>query len=134
MAFVLIGTLLALLKYLAVDPVATLSWWWVLSPFALAIAWWSYADSTGLTAKRNLDRFDQRREKRRRQSLEAMGLDPNTRQRAGNAKAVQRESQREEKRRKNADTVTRSSTQFGSEFPASTGSELAAEPPADKRG
>ena len=44
MWFLMLGVLGALLKYLAVDPVAQWSWWIVLTPFALALAWWSWAD------------------------------------------------------------------------------------------
>ncbi len=33
-----LGILLVLLKYLEIGPVATWSWWWVLSPFAVTAA------------------------------------------------------------------------------------------------
>ena len=37
-----IGIVLILLKYLEIDPVAAWSWLWVLAPFGLAVAWWSW--------------------------------------------------------------------------------------------
>lgn len=145
MGFVLIGTLLALLKYFAVAPVAQLSWWWVWSPFLLAALWWSFADSAGLTAKRQMDRLDDRREKRRRQTIEAMGMDYQMLKKAGTAtryndartaKASKRETLRDEKRRRNEETLARSSTQFGSEFSATGVNDLPPSPqppPADER-
>ena len=32
-------------------PVAAWEWWWVLSPFALAVVWWAWADWSGYTKK-----------------------------------------------------------------------------------
>ena len=46
MYFVMAGIALLLLKYFEIGFVAEWSWWWVLAPFALAVAWWSWADST----------------------------------------------------------------------------------------
>jgi small Trp-rich protein len=42
---------LLLLKYLEMAPVATWSWWIVLSPFGLAVVWWAWADWSGYTKK-----------------------------------------------------------------------------------
>ena len=39
-----VGALLLALKVLGVEPVASWSWWWVLSPFALAIVWWEWLE------------------------------------------------------------------------------------------
>ena len=36
MVFIVIGVLLIVLKLADIAPVATMAWWWVLSPFALA--------------------------------------------------------------------------------------------------
>ena len=55
MYLLLIGILGLALKYLEIGPVADLSWWWVLSPFALAVAWWSWADSSGYTKRKELE-------------------------------------------------------------------------------
>jgi small Trp-rich protein len=40
MITLVIGVLLAVLKYAEVGPFATLSWWWVALPFAITIVWW----------------------------------------------------------------------------------------------
>ena len=54
-----LGILLCLLKYLEVGPVATWSWWWVLSPFAIT-----------------LEKMDQRKQDRIDRNKEAMGMGP----------------------------------------------------------
>lgn len=75
MAFVIVGVLLVLMKVGEFGPVAELSWWWVLSPFAGAVAWWAFADGTGLTKKREMDKMEQRKEERRRKALVNLGMD-----------------------------------------------------------
>jgi small Trp-rich protein len=51
------------------------SWLWVLSPFAAALLWWAFADSSGLTKRREMDKLEERKHERRRKNLEAMGID-----------------------------------------------------------
>lgn len=75
MAFVVLGVLLIAAKLAELGPVAELSWWWVLSPFALAVLWWSFADSSGLTKKREIDKMEQRKAERRRKHLDHLGMD-----------------------------------------------------------
>ncbi len=74
MPFVILGVLLAALKYLEIGPPAGWAWWIVLSPFGLAVAWWAYADSSGLTAKRQSDKVAAKARKRREKNLEALGI------------------------------------------------------------
>ena len=52
MYFLGIGLLLLAMKYLEFGAVAEWSWWVVLSPFALAVAWWYWADWSGYTKKK----------------------------------------------------------------------------------
>ena len=52
MAFLLIGLAAALMKYLEFGPVAAWPWYVVLSPFALAVLWWWWADPID-TSRRN---------------------------------------------------------------------------------
>jgi small Trp-rich protein len=75
MAFVIIGALLVLMKWLDYGPVANWSWWWILAPFAVAFAWWQFADASGLSRKREMDKLDRRKEDRRAKNMEALGLD-----------------------------------------------------------
>lgn len=71
-----LGILLALLKYLEIGPVATWSWWWVLSPFALTVLWWAWADSTGYTKRKAMEKMDQRKKDRIDRQKEALGMRP----------------------------------------------------------
>jgi len=88
MAFVLLGTALLLLKMTGVTAVADWSWWLVLSPFALAVAWWSFADSIGLTQRRAMDKMEQKKTERRTRNLEALGLGDRRERKARHAKPV----------------------------------------------
>ncbi|MEO5661626.1 MAG: TIGR04438 family Trp-rich protein [Polaromonas sp.] len=74
MYFLFIGVVGLLLKYLEINPVAGLSWWLVLSPFALAAAWWSWADASGYTKRKEIEKMDDRKQKRIDKQRAAMGL------------------------------------------------------------
>ena len=74
-----IGILLLLMKYLEIGPVAVWSWWWVLSPFALAVAWWTWADMSGYTKRKAVERENARRQARIDKSRDALGLGPKKR-------------------------------------------------------
>ncbi|MBS0508240.1 MAG: TIGR04438 family Trp-rich protein [Proteobacteria bacterium] len=70
----LLGIILILLKYLEVGPVAGWSWWWVLSPFAVAVAWWAWADATGYTKRKAMEKMDQRKQDRIDKHKQALGM------------------------------------------------------------
>ena len=74
MWFVVLGVLLIALKLAEVGFVAAWSWWAVLSPFAAAFVWWAYADASGLTKKREMDKLEDKKVARRRKHMEAMGI------------------------------------------------------------
>ncbi|MDR3369569.1 TIGR04438 family Trp-rich protein [Rhodoferax sp.] len=67
-----LGLVLLLLKYMEWGPVALWSWWIVLSPFALAVIWWAWADATGYTKRKAMEADDKRREERRTRTKEAL--------------------------------------------------------------
>ncbi len=69
------GVLLIVMKVAEFGPVAEWSWWVVLAPFPLAVAWWAWADSSGLTKKREIDKMEQRKAERRRKHLVNLGMD-----------------------------------------------------------
>ena len=71
-----LGIILLAMKYLEMGPVAEWSWWLVLSPFALAVAWWAWADYTGYTKRRAVDRENARKQARLDRSREQLGLGP----------------------------------------------------------
>ena len=61
MWFVVLGVLLIALKLAEFGPVALWAWWWVLSPFAAAALWWSFADSSGWTKRREMDKLEDKK-------------------------------------------------------------------------
>ena len=75
MAFLLLGLALLAMKAASFGPVADWSWFVVLAPFGLAVLWWAFADSTGLTQRRAMQKMDKRKADRRDRALAAMGLD-----------------------------------------------------------
>jgi len=75
MWFVVLGVLLIALKLADIGVVAAWSWWVVLAPLAAAVLWWMYADASGLTKKREMDKLEERKLERRRKNLEALGID-----------------------------------------------------------
>jgi small Trp-rich protein len=74
MGFVLLGLGLITMKWMEMGPVAAWSWLWVLSPFGLAVAWWGFSDASGLTARKEADKVDQRAKDRRTKAMEALGI------------------------------------------------------------
>ena len=76
MLFLVIGIALVLLKFQGIDPVAGWDWWMTLIPFGLAAAWWIYADASGYTKRKAMQRMDERKAKRIERQKEAMGIAP----------------------------------------------------------
>ena len=74
MYFVMVGIALLLLKYFEIGFVAEWSWWWVLAPFALAVAWWSWADSTGYTKRKAMEAMEKKKQDRIDRQRESLGL------------------------------------------------------------
>ena len=64
MWFLMLGLLGVALKFLEIGFVAGWSWWVVLSPFALAVAWWAWADASGYTKRKVVEKENQRRQDR----------------------------------------------------------------------
>jgi small Trp-rich protein len=74
MLFLLLGLLGVGLKYIEVGMVAGWSWWIVLSPFAMAVAWWAWADSSGYTKRKVIEREEARKQARIDRQRSNMGL------------------------------------------------------------
>jgi small Trp-rich protein len=71
----IVGVLLLLAKVADFGPVGAWSWWVILAPFGVAALWWQFADSTGITKRREIERIEQRKADRRAKAMEALGLD-----------------------------------------------------------
>ncbi len=74
MWFMMIGLGFLAMKLGEVGPGAQWSWWIVLTPFALAAAWWSFADSMGITKAREMRKMDDKQAARRQKAMEDLGL------------------------------------------------------------
>ena len=85
MFFVIVGTLIVLTNLAGVGPFADWTWtltgdlWKFCVPFVFAAMWWAWADKSGLNKRREMDKMDARRQKRRTDNLEALGLDSRAR-------------------------------------------------------
>ncbi|AKJ28410.1 hypothetical protein AAW51_1719 [Caldimonas brevitalea] len=75
MWFVVLGLLLIVMKWLDFGPVGGWAWWWVLSPFVGAVLWWAWADWSGYTKRREIDKIDERKKERRRKNMAALGME-----------------------------------------------------------
>ncbi len=73
MYFLGLGLILLAMKYLELGPVAGWDWWVVLLPFGLAMAWWAWADSSGYTKRKAMQRDNARREDRIERNKTAIG-------------------------------------------------------------
>ena len=75
MPMVIIGVLLGVAWFAGLEPIAGLDWWWLLLPFAAAVAWWAFADATGVTQRRAMQKMEDRKTERRERAMVHLGLD-----------------------------------------------------------
>jgi small Trp-rich protein len=71
-----LGIILLAMKYMEFGPVAMWDWWIVLSPFGLAVAWWAWADWSGYTKRKAVEKENARKQARIDKSREALGINP----------------------------------------------------------
>lgn len=81
MYFLGLGLVLLVMKYLEIVPVAAWDWWVVLSPFGLAVLWWAWADWSGYTKRKAMERESVRVRARLDRNREALGTLPKNRRR-----------------------------------------------------
>jgi small Trp-rich protein len=79
MLFLLLGLILSGLKYFEMTQVATWPWYAVLAPFGLAALWWSWADWSGYTKRKAVEKEDARKKARIQKSRDNLGLTPASR-------------------------------------------------------
>ena len=79
MYLIVIGVLTLALKLAEVGPVGQWSWWVVLAPFGGAALWWAWADASGWSKRRAMDKLQERKDKRRLRNMEALGTGPRRR-------------------------------------------------------
>lgn len=85
MYLVLLGVALIVMNVAGIGPVGTWNWdftgdlWKFALPFALAVAWWGWADVSGLNKRREMQKMEEKKRNRRREQLESLGMDPRSR-------------------------------------------------------
>ena len=72
MYLLLLAVILLLMKWQEIEPVAQWSWWWIAVPFGLTAAWWMFADWSGYTKRKAMEKDAQRKEERHRKQREAL--------------------------------------------------------------
>jgi small Trp-rich protein len=73
MLFLIVGVALLAMKFAEYGPVAAWPWYVVLAPFALAVAWWSYADASGYSKRKVMEKENARRKLRIEKNKAAIG-------------------------------------------------------------
>ncbi len=68
-----LGLIFLVMKVSGLGPGASWAWWVVLLPFVLAAVWWAWADWSGFTKRKAMDKEDLRRQQRIQRSHEALG-------------------------------------------------------------
>ncbi|MFC7408688.1 TIGR04438 family Trp-rich protein [Hydrogenophaga atypica] len=73
MWFLALGLLLMLLKWLEFGPVAEWAWWQTMIPLGLAIVWWTWADLSGYTKRKRMEKDAKRHDDRIQRLKKNMG-------------------------------------------------------------
>ncbi len=74
MLFLLFGIAVGVMKYMGMGFAADWSWWKVSIPFVLAAIWWAWADASGYTKKKAMQRAEKKRLDRIERQKEELGL------------------------------------------------------------
>lgn len=78
MYFLGIGLVFLVLKYLEIGPVGKWDWaeqWYLFAaPFILAAAWWAFADWSGYSKNKAMDKMEQRKQERLNKARDALGI------------------------------------------------------------
>ena len=69
-----VGIALLLMRYLEIGFMAGVSWWWVAVPFGLTVAWWAWADTTGYTKRKEVEKMDRKKKERIDKQRAALGI------------------------------------------------------------
>lgn len=72
MYFLGLGILFLVLKLLDLTMVAQWSWWYVLAPFGLAVVWWAWADTSGYTKRKEMEKMEKIKKDRLQQQRDAL--------------------------------------------------------------
>ncbi|MDR2991695.1 MAG: TIGR04438 family Trp-rich protein [Burkholderiaceae bacterium] len=76
MYMLILGVALLVMKWQALGPVAQWPWWVTLTPFALTVVWWFWADWSGYTQRKAMQRELRETQRRRQRRMEMWGQKP----------------------------------------------------------
>jgi small Trp-rich protein len=85
MYLVVLGLIVIGLNLAGIGPMAKWNWeifgdlWKFAVPFLMAVAWWIWADTSGWTKRREMEKMDRKRAERRVKHLEDLGMGPKKR-------------------------------------------------------
>lgn len=74
MYLLLLSIVLLALKYFEVGVVSQWPWWWIAVPFALTAAWWTWADWSGYTKRKAMEKENNKKNARIERDRERLGL------------------------------------------------------------
>ena len=74
MPMVFAGVLLLVAWWADIGPFGRLPWWVVALPFVVAVLWWHFADTSGWTQRRVMEKMERRKAERREKAMDALGL------------------------------------------------------------
>ncbi len=74
MPMVFAGVLLLVAWWADIGPFGRLPWWAVALPFVIAVLWWHFADTSGWTQRRVMEKMERRKAERREKAMDALGL------------------------------------------------------------
>lgn len=74
MPMVIVGVLLLLAHLADLGPFGAWPWWVIALPFLLAVLWWHFADTSGWTQRRVMEKMEQKKIDRREKAMDALGL------------------------------------------------------------
>lgn len=69
-----LSLILLAMKYFAIGPVAQWPWWWIAVPFGLTAAWWAWADWSGYTKRKMMERENRKKAERIERDKQRLGL------------------------------------------------------------
>lgn len=73
MYFLIAGVVALFWNYWRIGFVYDMSWWWALAPFGLAAIWWAWADASGYTKRKEMEKMALKKQERIDKHKDALG-------------------------------------------------------------
>ncbi|THU05365.1 TIGR04438 family Trp-rich protein [Lampropedia puyangensis] len=69
-----LSLILLAMKYFEVGPIANWPWWWIAVPFGLTAVWWTWADWSGYTKRKVMEKENAKKNARIQRDRDRLGL------------------------------------------------------------